>query len=212
MNFLVDAQLSRRMAAWLAVAGCDARHTLDLPDGNRTTDEQVNDVADREQRVVVTKDCANTFINSELGERASGMASWRRKFLALFPELRSEAQRPGFNPYSAFFRLLPRVREAHQDGDSESLRRIYGFAEWCLEQKAKELWNPAAVAFYEHLFDSHRSLWPDFVRWLSPRVVADCMGLWEWRLKDEELAEVRRLLADCRKPLYPDARFTRPRA
>ena len=56
MNVLRDAQLPRRMAAWLAAAGCDAVHTLDLPDGNRTTDEQLNDVADREQRVVITKD------------------------------------------------------------------------------------------------------------------------------------------------------------
>jgi len=63
MNFLVDAQLSRRMKAWLA-AGCDAIHTLDLPDANRTTDEQVNDVADREQRVVVTKDA--DFVDSHL--------------------------------------------------------------------------------------------------------------------------------------------------
>src|SRR5215813_10828836 len=64
MNFLVDAQLPRRMAAWLTAAGCDAVHTLDLPDGNRTTDEQVNDVADREQRVVVTKDA--DFVDSHL--------------------------------------------------------------------------------------------------------------------------------------------------
>jgi predicted nuclease of predicted toxin-antitoxin system len=56
MNFLVDAQLPRRMAAWLAAAGCDAKHTLDLPDGNRATDEQINDLADLEQRVVITKD------------------------------------------------------------------------------------------------------------------------------------------------------------
>jgi predicted nuclease of predicted toxin-antitoxin system len=47
MNFLVDAQLPRRMAAWLAAVGCDAIHTLDLPDGNRTTDEQINDAAAR---------------------------------------------------------------------------------------------------------------------------------------------------------------------
>jgi predicted nuclease of predicted toxin-antitoxin system len=40
MNFLLDAQLPRRMTAWLITAGCDAVHTLDLPDGNRTTDEQ----------------------------------------------------------------------------------------------------------------------------------------------------------------------------
>jgi predicted nuclease of predicted toxin-antitoxin system len=56
MKFLVDAQLPRRMTAWLNAAGCDALHTLDLPDGNRTTDEQINDLADREQRVVVSKD------------------------------------------------------------------------------------------------------------------------------------------------------------
>jgi hypothetical protein len=126
--------------------------------------------------------------------------------LTWFPDLRREAERPDFTVYSAFFDLLPRVREAHQAGDAETLRRVYGFAEWCAEQKAKDLWNAAGVAFYEHLFDSHRSLWPEFVRWLSPRVVADCMGLWEWRLSAEDLAEVRRLLAECRKPLYPEAR------
>ena len=64
MNFLVDAQLPRRMTTWLTAAGCDARHTLDLPDGNRATDEQINDVADQEQRVVVTKDA--DFVDSHV--------------------------------------------------------------------------------------------------------------------------------------------------
>ena len=64
MNFLVDAQLPRRMTQWLIAAGADAVHTLDLPDANRTTDEKVNDVADREQRVVVTKDA--DFVDSHL--------------------------------------------------------------------------------------------------------------------------------------------------
>lgn len=62
--FLIDAQLPRRMAGWLGSAGCNAVHTLDLPDGNRTTDEQVIECADREQRVVVTKDA--DFVNSHL--------------------------------------------------------------------------------------------------------------------------------------------------
>ena len=47
MNFLVDAQLPRRMTAWLTAGGCNAIHTLDLPDANRTTDEQINDVAEQ---------------------------------------------------------------------------------------------------------------------------------------------------------------------
>ncbi len=134
------------------------------------------------------------------------MASWRRKMLTWFPDLRREAQRPDFTVYSAFFELLPLVREAHKAGDRETLRRVYGFAEWCFAQKAKDLWNAAGVAFYEHLFDSHRSLWSEFVQWLSPQVVEGCWGLWEWRLSAEELAEVRRLLAESRKPLYPEAR------
>jgi predicted nuclease of predicted toxin-antitoxin system len=67
MNFLVDAQLPRRMTAWLAAAGCNAIHTLDLPDANRTTDEQINDVADQEQRVVITKDA--DFVDSHLLRR-----------------------------------------------------------------------------------------------------------------------------------------------
>jgi predicted nuclease of predicted toxin-antitoxin system len=64
MNFLVDAQLPRRMTAWLTAAGCNALHTLDLPHGNRTTDEQLNDVADRDQRVVVSKDA--DFVDTHL--------------------------------------------------------------------------------------------------------------------------------------------------
>ena len=39
MTFLADAQSPRRAAGWLINAGCDAVHTLDLPDGNRTTDQ-----------------------------------------------------------------------------------------------------------------------------------------------------------------------------
>ena len=56
MKFLIDAQLPRRMAGWLTASGCDALHTLDLPDKNRTTDAQVNDAADLEHRAVISKD------------------------------------------------------------------------------------------------------------------------------------------------------------
>ena len=64
MKFLIDAQLPQRMIDWLRIADCDAVHTRLLRAGNRTTDEQVMEVADREQRVVVTKDA--DFVNSHL--------------------------------------------------------------------------------------------------------------------------------------------------
>jgi predicted nuclease of predicted toxin-antitoxin system len=64
MKLLIDAQLPRRMATWFNNARCDAVHTLDLADANRSTDGQVIDFADREDRVVVSKDA--DFVNSHL--------------------------------------------------------------------------------------------------------------------------------------------------
>jgi predicted nuclease of predicted toxin-antitoxin system len=53
---VVDAQLPRRTVGWLVAAGCDAVHTLDLPDGNRTFDAQISSIADEQQRAVITKE------------------------------------------------------------------------------------------------------------------------------------------------------------
>jgi predicted nuclease of predicted toxin-antitoxin system len=64
MNFLVDAQLPRRLARRLQEAGHDVLHTLDLPAGNRTTDSEINALSLSEQRVVITKDA--DFVNSYL--------------------------------------------------------------------------------------------------------------------------------------------------
>jgi predicted nuclease of predicted toxin-antitoxin system len=42
MKFLIDAQLPRRLATHLIQAGLEAIHTLELPEGNRTTDQALN--------------------------------------------------------------------------------------------------------------------------------------------------------------------------
>lgn len=67
MKFLVDAQLPRRVALAMAALGHDVLHTLDLPDGNKTTDGQINDLSAREERIVVSKDA--DFVNSFLVSR-----------------------------------------------------------------------------------------------------------------------------------------------
>ena len=56
MRFLVDAQLPRRLASWLTASGHDALHTLELPQANRTADDEICRLADAQQRVVITKD------------------------------------------------------------------------------------------------------------------------------------------------------------
>lgn len=67
MKFIVDAQLPRRIAAWLRGQGHDAIHTLELPDANRTTDAAINELAEREERIVITKD--SDFIDSHFLQR-----------------------------------------------------------------------------------------------------------------------------------------------
>lgn len=52
------------MATWFVAAGFDAIHTLDLPDGNRTTDSGVIEAPERDGRVVITKDA--DFVDSHV--------------------------------------------------------------------------------------------------------------------------------------------------
>jgi predicted nuclease of predicted toxin-antitoxin system len=64
MNFLIDAQLPRRLCRVLTAEGNDAVHTLDLPNANRTTDAEINAISAQEERVVITKD--SDFVDSFL--------------------------------------------------------------------------------------------------------------------------------------------------
>lgn len=137
------------------------------------------------------------------------MATWRRKLLALFPDLRVRASESEFTPYAAFLELLPRCRNAHERNDEQELASIYAFAEWCVNQKAGVLWNSAGVCFYEHLFDMPRLLWPEIVAWLSPNVVSVCRGLWECRLTSEECELIELQIRSCKTRKYSvlEARF-----
>jgi len=56
MKFLVDAQLPPGLSALLRVAGHDALHTRELPAQNQTTDQVINDLSLKDQRVVISKD------------------------------------------------------------------------------------------------------------------------------------------------------------
>jgi predicted nuclease of predicted toxin-antitoxin system len=56
MRFLLDAQLPKRLASIFVEARHDVIHTSDLPLGNRTPDTELIRIAERDQRVVVTKD------------------------------------------------------------------------------------------------------------------------------------------------------------
>ena len=64
MRILLDAQLPRSLVRPLEALGCDVLHTLDLPAGNRSSDQVISTIADRDQRVLFSKDA--DFVRSHL--------------------------------------------------------------------------------------------------------------------------------------------------
>ena len=64
MKILLDAQLPRSLVPLLQAEGCDTLHTLDLPDGNRSSDSSISALTDHQGRIVFSKDA--DFIQSHL--------------------------------------------------------------------------------------------------------------------------------------------------
>ena len=56
MTFLVDEQLSRRLAHLLTAANHDPVHTLDLPRRNLTSDDELLEICARANRILASKD------------------------------------------------------------------------------------------------------------------------------------------------------------
>lgn len=56
MRAIVDAQLPKSLSELLSTFGVDSKHTLDLPEKNATPDDENIRIADRETRIVITKD------------------------------------------------------------------------------------------------------------------------------------------------------------
>jgi predicted nuclease of predicted toxin-antitoxin system len=64
VKFLIDAQLPKSLSDFLKIKGYDCIHTLELPEANDTTDNEILKYCEEENRVVITKD--NDFLESFL--------------------------------------------------------------------------------------------------------------------------------------------------
>jgi hypothetical protein len=135
------------------------------------------------------------------------VSTWRRRALEIFPDLSRELTSADVNSTYSLWQevLLPRVREAHTEDDRKLLARIYGYAAWSMRQPGKDVWNAAAVSFYEHLFDRPQSEdWIErVVEWISDDVVQDVWSLWvdgPHRLSGSDLIRLRKHLAPASRP------------
>ena len=64
MKCIIDAQLPYRLASFFQKHGWDAIHTDDLPDKERTSDEQIRNISISQDRWVISKDA--DFLHSHM--------------------------------------------------------------------------------------------------------------------------------------------------
>ncbi|MBK7636964.1 MAG: DUF5615 family PIN-like protein [Saprospiraceae bacterium] len=62
MTFLIDAQITFKLAKYLQSNGVDAVHVMQLPLKDKTPDHEIARIADTQNRIVITKD--KDFVNS----------------------------------------------------------------------------------------------------------------------------------------------------
>ena len=109
------------------------------------------------------------------------MATWRRRAIELFPELRRDLNRRASTPYRLFPDLIATAYRAHQENDHDTLTRIYGFAAECLSSPSHYLSEAAAVSFYEFAFSRFEN-WDEWhipLAYIKPEVIRKVWGLWE---------------------------------
>lgn len=117
------------------------------------------------------------------------MSAWRQKAIDIAPELRNEFQDPDLTPYTVFIELLFLVEQAHQNKDTDRLRKIYDYAEWCFRQKEQKLWNAVGVTFYEHLGDTDKTF-PGFTNWVKKEIYFEIRELLNQRLDTEKMRKL----------------------
>lgn len=129
---------------------------------------------------------------------------WRRRAIESFPELRRELndRHEIERVYTLWIEhLFPLWVNAHTSGNDDKLDRIYGYADWCSQQRAEDRWNSAGVCFYEHVLCHGR--WETVLLRLSNETIRNVWVLWEYHLSDAQMAALRKFLQEQKRPVPP---------
>jgi hypothetical protein len=117
------------------------------------------------------------------------MSVWRRKAIECMPKYRQDFEKKGTSIYEVFFTLLGETVRAHQSNDTAKLKDYYAFAEWCLNQRAKDLWNAAGVFFYEHLADQEETS-KAMPLWVKRSIYTRIRGLLVFRIGEDRVQQL----------------------
>jgi hypothetical protein len=117
------------------------------------------------------------------------MSTWRHKAIKCLPGLKDQFQRKDLTIYDVFMELLPATITAHKENNQAALRSYYQFADWCMHQKTKDLWNAAGVGFYEHLGDQEETI-SEIELWINKDIYLQVRPLLAARLSPGKLQDL----------------------
>jgi len=131
---------------------------------------------------------------------ANGLANtdqWREVALRMLPEFQSDIAEAE-TPMRLWTELIFHFDEAYEEPKEEDLiRRIYSYADWCLEQDAGEsaadhLPTCVAVCFWEHI-PTCKAAREDMPRWFSYEELLANEHFFKYELEAEEWEELKQL-------------------
>lgn len=96
--------------------------------------------------------------------------SWKIEAEKQFPELCDEVNNSD-TPYILWFKLRDLFFNAYERGDEVLIKRIYEYADWCIQQPegataADDLATCVSVCFFEHIPESKLAR-DDMPRWFT---------------------------------------------
>jgi hypothetical protein len=133
------------------------------------------------------------------------MCNWREKADEFFPDLAEELSWTD-SPMSLWVALYTEFVIAYEEPRDESLiRRVYEFAEWCMEQEqpgvkdaSQHLLTCVAVCFWEPL-PTNRLARADMPRWFTYEDIALNRRIFSYFLSDTEFEELLTLFPKQRR-------------
>jgi hypothetical protein len=100
------------------------------------------------------------------------MAKWRREFAELFPDVGERLSGDYKSIHAAFIELRDELPARLAMGDTEFLRRMFAFAESCLESENDTFINAVYTCLLEHVFqDVLESQYLAIRPYLTPRML-----------------------------------------
>ena len=123
------------------------------------------------------------------------MSAWRREALSNLPEYRKLIEASD-TQMVLWIELHLCFEDAVRSDDSDLVRRILRYANWCISGESGELPNDtstaAIVAFYEHL-PLNRSYWQYFASWLSRDTFDLLLPAFRYHLSEVEIDDLKKV-------------------